>query len=63
MALYHVVWEIHLDAEDSLEAAKEAEKIMLDPKLNAKIFLAKENGKAFQLQPKGYIHIDLKERI
>ncbi|MEM4250941.1 MAG: hypothetical protein QW828_03830 [Candidatus Bathyarchaeia archaeon] len=36
--MYHVVWEIYVDAPSSLEAAREALKVQRDPGSTATVF-------------------------
>ena len=40
---YYVVWDIDIDAENELDAARQAKAIQLDPMSTANVFLVYDN--------------------
>ena len=59
---YKVVWEIDVDAETQIEAAKLARSIQRDPSSRAQVFLVynNSNGDVGVIAP-GFSQIDLDE--
>jgi len=46
---YLVIWEINIEADSSIEAAKEALKIQRDPYSTATVFKVKEESTEYEI--------------
>ena len=52
MAAYRVIWEIDIEADTPLHAARQAADIQRDPQSIAVVFEVKE------MTPKGWMHVE-----